>query len=398
MHLDTSYDGLKQWEPLDLYGDDITSTRGLLAVLRRLQVLQGFGDVTPEGFGHYSMLLVDVTIFWQLLRLLYCYSGMSTIRHDLFLCFGLWHPYSYAHIALWDQFRHTFLGPAFFALFPDQRLLRRPKLVQSATFLTWLRMAYPAFREQLKAAIGKVQASMILWERERIRSIRQGLGLDRKSTSNPFRAPYVHLRNLETLFEFCIPCIQDYGIALKLNDFLAFGQACTSLFRFFACCSSKGSRDYQRSMYIFMLLSDYWGEERLPVSDVLQRNHTLFSEESGEIALSVLAQSQPPSHRADLEATRQQWQLVAVRYKALREKSPQPPKKHRLIGTLYSSLLSLRSYSLPCLHISSKFAHSFLYFILRCELSSKIPVCPEHFLAVFRILIQILLFLSELCE
>jgi len=24
--------------------------------------------------------------------------------------------------------------------------------------------------------------------------------------------------NLETLFEFCIPCIQNYGIALKLND------------------------------------------------------------------------------------------------------------------------------------------------------------------------------------
>ena len=74
---------------------------------------------------------------------------MAPIRHDLFLCFGFWHAYSYAHVALWADFRSTFLAPAFFAIFPTQRLLRRPRLVQSSTFLTWIRFSYPHFRGEL---------------------------------------------------------------------------------------------------------------------------------------------------------------------------------------------------------------------------------------------------------
>jgi hypothetical protein len=64
---------------------------------------------------------------------LYCYGGMAGIR-DLFLCFGFWHAYHYGHVAIWNQYRATFLAPAFWALFPNQKLLRRPKLVQSSTF------------------------------------------------------------------------------------------------------------------------------------------------------------------------------------------------------------------------------------------------------------------------
>src|SRR5215475_6047377 len=32
---------------------------------------------------------------------------------------------------------------------------------------------------------------------------------------NPHLAVYIHITNLHTTFEFCIPCIQDYGVALK---------------------------------------------------------------------------------------------------------------------------------------------------------------------------------------
>ena len=48
------------------------------------------------------------------------------MRHDLFLVFGFWHAYQYAHIALWNEFRHTFLAPVFFTLFPDEELMQRP--------------------------------------------------------------------------------------------------------------------------------------------------------------------------------------------------------------------------------------------------------------------------------
>src|SRR5215467_9773934 len=80
------------------------------SLLRGLQQLEGFGSNTHRRFGQYSLLHVDVKIFWQLLRILYSYPGLVGMRHDLFLVFGFWHAYQYAHIALWNDFRHTFLA------------------------------------------------------------------------------------------------------------------------------------------------------------------------------------------------------------------------------------------------------------------------------------------------
>src|SRR5689334_13957014 len=92
------------FSPVDIYGDNVNSTDGLLRVLRVVQHMEGFGLLDHPRAGHYSLLLVDVSLFWRLFRLLYSYSGLSPIRHDLFLCFGFWHAYAYAHVALWNQF------------------------------------------------------------------------------------------------------------------------------------------------------------------------------------------------------------------------------------------------------------------------------------------------------
>jgi hypothetical protein len=260
---------------------------------------------------------------------------MARIRNDLFLTLGLWHPYAYAHHVLWHEFRYTFLAPAYFALFPDSKLMRRPKLMQSSIFFSWLRLAYPGFRVKLHNAVATSQASMLQWERSRAVRVLEGKEL--KVQPNPFRPQYVHLLNLETLFEFCIPCIQNYGIALKLNDWQSFLKCYLDLSFLFYCCTSKGSHDYQRTMYIFSMLLPYWSQKGLPIFNLLARNHTLFSEESGEIALSVLTQAQPPSTRANLDSTRQQWQVVSLRSKLLRQQDK--PKKHRIIGKLYSIYL-----------------------------------------------------------
>lgn len=302
----------------------------MLASLERIRQLDGIADEKHQRSGNYSLLLVDVSIFWQVLRLLYSYSGMAPIRQDMFLCFGLWHPYQYAHIALWGEFRYTFLAPAFFALFPEQRLLRRPKLVQSSIFFTWMRLAYPQFRESLQLALVAVKKSMLDWERERLLRV-----FDRKEgkkSENPHRSSYVHLLNLESLFEFCIPCIQDYGVTLKSNNWAAFLDCFVNLFQFFACCTSKGAHDYQRSMYCYLMGMWHWATKKLPIMDLYRQNHTLFSEESGEIALSVLVQSQPPATRMNLEATRQQWQLVGARYKTRSAKMNVPRSRRRVIG------------------------------------------------------------------
>ena len=122
-HLQASFDGLLLFHPVDIYEDNINSSEGLINVFNRLREMEGFGQ--PDS-GAYSLLVVDVAIYWKILRILYAYSGMAPIRRDLFLCFGLWHCYHYAHVALWHEFRATFLAPAFFALFPGQKLLARP--------------------------------------------------------------------------------------------------------------------------------------------------------------------------------------------------------------------------------------------------------------------------------
>ena len=211
-HLKTCFDGLFHFYPVDIYPENIASRKGLLTALRRSQALEGFGLTDHERFGKYSLLHVDVAIYWQLMRVLYSYSALATIRHDLFLCFGFWHAYNYAHVALWTEFRSTFLGDAFWAIFPTQKLLRRPPLVQSSTLFTWIRLSFPHFRNHLDAKIIELRAAMLDFDINLTTNIEHGV---RAEKLNPYRARYIRLCNLQTLLEFCIPVIQDYGAAPK---------------------------------------------------------------------------------------------------------------------------------------------------------------------------------------
>src|SRR5262249_51788424 len=58
------------------------------------------------------------------------------------------------------------------------------------------------------------------WQREYVLFVR----VKKLRKINPHLAMYIHITNLHTLFEFCIPCIQDYGVALKGNNFGSFLQ------------------------------------------------------------------------------------------------------------------------------------------------------------------------------
>lgn len=341
-HLDASCDGLRYFHPVDIYPENVASSVGLLAVLHRLQSVLGFGVPGHRRFGFYSLMHVDVAIFWQLLRLLYCYTGMAPVRQDLFLCLGFWHPYLYGHIAIWNEFRHTFLASAFFSLFPNQKLLRRPKLSHSATLFTWLRLVYVHLQPVLTDALGNCITKMITFEIDRTRAIRDGKAFGK--TENPLRPMYIHLLNLQTLFEFCLPVLQDYGSLLKFNDFERFKLAFHRLLLLFVLCQSKGSGDYQRTMFVFALLLRYWEDNGLPVHSLLKANHTLFSEESGEIALSALARGTPSASRTDLTQVRHHWQLVRMNYdfhQELRHDDVKREKKKRKLSTLPSFCLFL---------------------------------------------------------
>ena len=90
-----------------------------------------------------------------------------------------------------------------------------------------------------------------------------------------------------SFLEFCIPVIQDYGLALKRKSWETFHESFIKLLSFFAMYNGRGSILYH-TMYLYWLTIRYWERSGLPIKTLFQNNHTLFSEESGEIALSVL--------------------------------------------------------------------------------------------------------------
>src|SRR6185437_10235594 len=81
--------------------------------------------------------------------------------------------------------------------------------------------------------------------------------------------------------------------------------------------SSDGLR-YFIPLEIHSAVVTKWFSLGLPVSELLVANHTVFSEESGEIALSVLTHAQPVNNRTDIKATRGYWHMTNKRYEALR--------------------------------------------------------------------------------
>ena len=211
-------------------------------------------------------------------------SSFRRIQYDLFLIFGFWHAYHYAYVALWDEFRSTFLAKAFWLLYPTHNLMRRPKNTQSTTFFMWLRLAYPHFREKLVSAITTLKDEVLSWELSFMLDRRLGKDPEKGNPHLPF---YVHIVNLYHLFEFCIPCIQDYGSTLKGNDWPSFHKCYKRMLLFYISCSTKGASDYARSMFMFDHLLRYWIRLGLPIMELFNWNHTIFLEESGEVVCLV---------------------------------------------------------------------------------------------------------------
>ena len=96
----------------------------------------------------------------------YGVAGMQPLLNNVFFLFGIWHAYMYAHTALWDCFRLTFLADAFFALFPKTSLMRKPGLFKSSVFVTWLRLAYSDFRDELRDTLYDLKSRYLAEDRK----------------------------------------------------------------------------------------------------------------------------------------------------------------------------------------------------------------------------------------
>ena len=133
--------------------------------------------------------------------------------------------------------------------------------------------------------------------------------------------------------------------------------------------NGRGSILYH-AMYLYWLTIRYWERSGLPIKTLFQNNHTLFSEESGEIALSVLSNAQPVNTRRRIQQTRTEWQLVRMRYN-LNSTQEQRTKerKRRLVG--YSFFFSLHLLTTQAawwiiLPVLDKFSNTFWIILPNC--------------------------------
>ena len=235
-YMSLSLDGLRCFEPIDIYNVNVQSYDGMLRSLHQCQSIEGFGTTGGLKDDEYSSVLLDVSTFWMLFRLLYSFTGLSPVLHDMFLFLGPWHSYMYSHVCVWSEFRSSFLASAYFSLFPKQNLFLRPRLLVSSTFFTWMRAAYPSFRRQLHSSLNLLKHLSIMYDVQYTISLKKKTILKR----NPFHHRYITSLNLFYLFEYVLPAIADYGSALKLNDWDKFRGAYLRLFRFFLCSKSQG--------------------------------------------------------------------------------------------------------------------------------------------------------------
>jgi len=127
------------------------------------------------------------------------------------LTFGTWHAYKQVCSVIWDHWAERVFAPLFHHLIPNANFRRSARLSSIATFMTYVRLAYPSFKTQLKRAT--------LYHK------RRNGQRDKVATSQ--------LRDMRKLFEFFIPvvrlfidaqfCVNDHAtLVFRLRTMVAF--------------------------------------------------------------------------------------------------------------------------------------------------------------------------------
>lgn len=117
------------------------------------------------------------------------FNDLDFYRKNFVMILGTWHPYKLAVENTFFKFLPTFLGPAYHALFPESKIMFKPKLSQLEHFFSMLACAYPFFRTQLLAVFAQ---------------------------SNPQQRFYSDIQNLHDLFEFFLPLVRFYNLLFML--------------------------------------------------------------------------------------------------------------------------------------------------------------------------------------
>ena len=119
-----------------------------------------------------------------------------------------------------------------------------------------MRVAYAELRPHLLDALAVAKKAYLLAER---RFLSTPVAEIQRA-----KATYIHLVNLASLFEYFIPAVQDYGIALKVLDVPMFCEKIHNLLTVFVMLGTRGSNMYSRSLYLFLQFWQYWEDQQVP--------------------------------------------------------------------------------------------------------------------------------------
>jgi hypothetical protein len=107
-------------------------------------------------------------------------DGGARARTRVVLTLGYWHTYKQANFLVYAAFAKSFMAGCFHTLFPNIPFWPKPRHLSTIiTMLTYIRLAYPAFKERLADAL----------------------------TLEIGTAQTQHLINLQVLCEFYIPVV-----------------------------------------------------------------------------------------------------------------------------------------------------------------------------------------------
>ena len=204
--LSESRDGLTNFFPLKIEKHNIGSNRGLLTILKDLSI-ERKASLQAGDTDNIRVVCVDCNIFMRVLKVrinvtgivpiviyfsvflqfLYDPSGVgSDMRSWMVLTLGTWHPYKQANKLIWLHWDKRIFAPLFHDLIPQSNFFQGARLVTQATYLTYVRLAYPSFKNELKEAIASCEEG----------------GVRRVELS--------HLKDLQRLCEFFIPVVSDF--------------------------------------------------------------------------------------------------------------------------------------------------------------------------------------------
>ena len=106
---------------------------------------------------------------------------------------GVWHPYKQANTVVWSHWGPRFLAPYFNHVVPGSNFRSKARLITIISYFTYIRLAAPAFAEQLQDAIKAA----------------------RKVPAKPLILAY--LLDLRSLIFFAIPVVRTDSLCININ-------------------------------------------------------------------------------------------------------------------------------------------------------------------------------------